>query len=120
MLGVLGAFLPLLPTTPFLLLALWLFNRSSPRFHAMLLNNPWVGNTLRQWEESKSITSSARRRAVVMIVFVFSLSIYLVRDTWQLQLMLALLCSLLLLFMARISIQDKLERASKQPDTNQQ
>lgn len=106
LLGAVGAFLPILPTTPFLLLALWLFNRSSPRFHAMMLNNPWVGSTLRQWEESKSMTTTARRRAMIMIILVFSLSIVVVRHSWQLQLMLALSGALLLLFMLRIRIKD--------------
>jgi len=106
-LGAIGAFLPVLPTTPFLILALWLFNRSSPRFHTMLINNPWFGASLQQWEDTKSITTKTRRRAVVMIIATFALSIYLVQHTWQLQIMLALLCTALLIFIFRIKVQEQ-------------
>ena len=54
-LGVLGIFLPVLPTTPFLLLAAALFFRSSPRAYAWLLNHKYLGAYIRNFREDKSI-----------------------------------------------------------------
>ncbi len=50
-LGILGIFLPLLPTTPFLLLAAACYSRSSERFYYWLKNNRWVGNYLKSYRE---------------------------------------------------------------------
>jgi hypothetical protein len=95
-LGIIGAFLPLLPTTPFLIAALACFAKSSPRFHGMLLNNSWFGPTLQQWEQTKTIQPRTKRKAMMIIVATFSLSIWVLAGRVELQLMLMLLCLLVL------------------------
>jgi uncharacterized membrane protein YbaN (DUF454 family) len=55
-LGIVGIFMPVLPTTPFLLLAAACYARSSPRFHSWLLNNKWFGSYIRNYLERKGIT----------------------------------------------------------------
>ncbi|MCI5143175.1 MAG: DUF454 family protein [Candidatus Electrothrix sp. ATG1] len=54
-LGLIGILLPLLPTTPFLLIASVLFSKSSPRLHQMLLKNAWFGPTIQQWDLNPAI-----------------------------------------------------------------
>jgi uncharacterized membrane protein YbaN (DUF454 family) len=54
-LGVLGIFLPILPTTPFLLLSAFLFARSSQRLHAWLLNHKILGKYIRNFLQEKAI-----------------------------------------------------------------
>jgi uncharacterized membrane protein YbaN (DUF454 family) len=59
-LGAVGVFLPLLPTTPFLLLAAACFLRSSDRLHTWLLNHPWFGSYIRNYREHRAITLRAK------------------------------------------------------------
>jgi len=54
-LGIIGIFLPLLPTTPFLLLAAACYARGSRRFYDWLLNNRWFGDYIRNYREKKGI-----------------------------------------------------------------
>ena len=54
-LGILGIFLPILPTTPFLLLAAVCYARSSKKFYNWLLNNKWFGKYIKNYRERKGI-----------------------------------------------------------------
>ncbi len=69
-LGVIGAILPVLPTTPFLLLAAACFSRGSPRWHNWLRHHRRFGRLVRDWEENRAISLRAKCLAVAMIVVV--------------------------------------------------
>lgn len=101
-LGVIGVVLPILPTTPFLILALAFFARSSPRFHQMLLNNRWVGTSLQQWEEKKSVSRQTKRNASVLVFISFSLSIAILSGRLELQAFLMVMATILLFFIWRL------------------
>lgn len=66
-LGILGVFLPVLPTTPFLLLSAWLFARSSKRLHHWLLNHKYFGSYIKDFTEHKSISLSAKIISLLMM-----------------------------------------------------
>ena len=66
-LGVIGVFVPLLPTTPFILLAAWCFLRSSPRFHAWLTTYPRFGPMICDWHERGAIAPKVKALAVAMM-----------------------------------------------------
>ncbi|MBD3348182.1 MAG: DUF454 family protein, partial [Candidatus Eisenbacteria bacterium] len=59
-LGVIGVFVPLLPTTPFLLLAAACFIRSSERLHHWLLSNRYVGDHVRNYMEHRATTRATK------------------------------------------------------------
>lgn len=67
LLGILGIFLPLLPTTPFLLLAAACFARGSTRLHQWLLANRWFGQYLRDYEQGRGIPAKAKVLALVLM-----------------------------------------------------
>ncbi|MCG8415380.1 MAG: YbaN family protein [Pseudomonadales bacterium] len=77
-LGVIGAFVPLLPTVPLVLLAGFCFARSSDRLHNWLLNHPYFGVILRNFEAGKGIPRKIKIRAIVMVWISMGLSCWIV------------------------------------------
>ncbi|QVM90038.1 YbaN family protein [Pseudomonas entomophila] len=81
-LGVAGIFLPVLPTTPFLLLAAACFARSSPRFHDWLVNHPRLGPWIRDYLSGEGIPLKGKVYAIGLMWASISLSCYLVPLFW--------------------------------------
>ncbi len=87
-LGIAGIVLPLLPTTPFILLAAACFARSSPRFHDWLLNQRVAGPIIREWQTHRAMPRRVKRIAYVLMLLSFGVSILIVPELWH-RLMLA-------------------------------
>ena len=64
-LGAIGAFLPVMPTVPFLILAVWAFSRSSPHLRDRILHHPRFGPPIRAWHERGVISNLAKIWAVL-------------------------------------------------------
>ncbi len=88
-LGVIGIFLPLLPTTPFLLLAAACFARSSKSMHDWLMNHPLFGDYLRNYEEGRGIPARAKVVALVMMWSSLSYAVWRYESMWLRALLLA-------------------------------
>lgn len=86
--GIIGAFLPLLPTTPFLLLASALYLRSSPRLHSWLLNHRVLGTYLRCFLEYKAIPLRAKIISVALLWTTMLYCIFFIVPHWWLQIIL--------------------------------
>jgi uncharacterized membrane protein YbaN (DUF454 family) len=104
-LGIIGILLPILPTTPFLLIASALFSKSSPRLHQMLLNNAWFGPIIQQWEENKTLSRKIKYKASLLIISIFSISVVYLENKINLQLLLVGIAIILLLFLWLIKEQ---------------
>ena len=71
-LGVIGAFLPILPTTPFLLLAAYFYSKSSNKIHHWMLKHKYLGPPLKDWQQNGVIGIKAKILATTMILLVVS------------------------------------------------
>lgn len=111
-LGVLGIFLPLLPTTPFVLLAAACYARGSERFHQWLLANRTFGPMVYEWERHRSLPYRTKVTAIVLMSLTMGISIvFFVRPPW-LKIVLALFGIGLAIWMYRIPSRDRLPPSS--------
>lgn len=82
--GIAGIVLPLVPTTPFILLAAYCFAKSSPRLEAWLLNHATFGPMISNWRRHGSIDRRAKRVAVGLMLAAFALSLAMQLPLWVL------------------------------------
>ena len=66
-LGIIGIFLPILPTTPFLLLAAFCYAKSSEKFYYMLLNNRYLGNYIKNYREQKAVPMKIKISSISLL-----------------------------------------------------
>ena len=92
-LGVIGIFVPLLPTTPFLLLSAALFFRSSPRLYNRLLNHPQLGPYIRNFREHKAIPLRVKIISVSLVWITILHAVIFLLDHWVLESLLLLLAA---------------------------
>lgn len=100
-LGILGAFLPLLPTTVFLLVAAFCFARSSERFHEMLLAHRWSGPYVRSYQDGRPMSSNQMFSALGGLWLSITLSAALVRTWWVVLILLGVAVSVTTYLIAR-------------------
>ncbi len=90
-LGIIGAALPVLPTTPFMILAAYLFSKSSPRLQQKILNMPAFGPLVQDWHHNRVIKPKAKIACVLTIAIVMTSSGYAVYPNFWLIGMLAVI-----------------------------
>ena len=115
-LGVLGIFLPILPTTPFLLLAAGCFARSSSRVYHWLLNHRAFGPIILEWREHRAMPYRAKRVALILIALSFTVSIVFFVPYWQGRLAMGIGGVALWLWIYRIPSRDDPRRKNSNPE----
>ncbi len=81
-LGVLGVALPLLPTTPFVLLAAFAFAQSSERLHDWLVGHNIFGPLIENWRRYGAISNTAKKSSLVSMIAIVTLSLFLGAPTY--------------------------------------
>lgn len=89
-LGVLGIFLPLIPTTPFLLLAAACFVRSSERLYSRLMETKWLGSYIRDYREGRRISLKARLLTLTVLWVTMFATFYFAVESARLRVLLSL------------------------------
>lgn len=84
-LGLIGVVLPVLPTTPFILLAAACYARASPRLHQRMRDNRWIGPMLRDWEHHRNLTRRVKTVALTMMAVTLGTSLWTLQGQpwWQ-------------------------------------
>ncbi len=103
-LAVLGAILPLLPTTPFLLLASYFFVRSSPRLNAWLLRSKLFGPFLRNWQKHRAVSRRVKITALTILPVVVVASATLGNLPWYLIVLLLVLAAIGMTVVLRLRV----------------
>lgn len=107
-LGFIGIFLPVLPTTPFWLLASVCYARSSNTFHHWLLTNRYCGEYIRNYREGRGMKFSQKLLTILLLCFTISGSICIVNKLWlQIGLFLIAVCVTIHLLMIKTFVVDK-------------
>ncbi len=83
-LAIIGVFLPLLPTVPFLLLTAWCAARGSEKLHRWLYNHPLLGKLLTDWETQKAIPRKSKIVAVLMLMMSWMVIYFRLNNMWLL------------------------------------
>lgn len=104
--GVAGLFLPVLPTTPFLLVAAACYARASNRFYNALLNNRFFGPAILEWHEHRSIPYRTKVGAIALMALTLGVSILFFVEDVRLQILLAALGLVLAVFLYRVPSRD--------------
>ena len=89
--GIIGIFLPILPTTPFLLLSAACYARSSKRFYTWLMNNKWFGNYIKNYREGRGIPLKFKIFTISLLWITILFSIYYVIDNFWVEVILIII-----------------------------
>ena len=100
--GTLGVFLPVLPTTPFILLAAWCFAQSSERWHRWLLESRLFGGLLRDWEQNRCVSLRVKQSAVLLMALVGGWTLLIALDELWPRLITGILLAIGLIIVLRL------------------
>lgn len=109
-LAALGAILPILPTTPFLLLASWFFMRSNPSLRDRLLRLPAFGSLLHDWERHRAVRPQTKQTVYVLVACVITASVVGGELSWPLTVLLGTLGLIGIAVVWRLRVIPCLER----------
>lgn len=104
--GIIGILLPLLPTTPFILLAVSCYARSSNKLHDWLLNNRWLGNYIKNYRAGRGIPAKVKIVSISFLWVVIGYSVIFVVHILLIKILLIIIAALVTLHILFIKTLD--------------
>ena len=90
-LGIIGIFIPLLPTTPFLLLSAACYARGSKKFYDWLINNKWLGEYIKNYQEGKGIPLTVKILTITLLWITILFSTIIIVSNYFIQIILIII-----------------------------
>jgi uncharacterized protein len=117
-LGILGIFLPILPTTPFLLLAAFCYGRGSMRFYHWLVNRSRLGDYIRSYREGRGILLKQKVMIIALLWLSIGFSIGFVATTWWMKALLVIVAVGVTIHLSKIkTLQQESHSSADQPNS---
>ena len=89
--GIIGIFIPILPTTPFLLLAAACYARGSKKFYNWLINNKWLGEYIKNYREGRGIPSKVKILSITFLWITIAFSTFIIVSNLLIQIILIII-----------------------------
>lgn len=106
-LGIVGIFIPILPTTPFLLLATACFARGSKRFYNWLINNRWLGRYIQNYQEGRGIPLTVKLCIITLLWITITFSIIVIVSNYVIQMILIIIAIVVTIHILTIKTMKK-------------
>ena len=89
--GIIGIFIPILPTTPFLLLAAACYARGSKKFYNWLINNKWLGEYIKSYQEGRGISLNIKTLTITFLWITIAFSTFVIVSNFLIQIILIII-----------------------------
>jgi len=111
--GIIGIFIPILPTTPFLLLAAACYARGSKKFYNWLINNKWLGEYIKNYQEGRGIPLTIKILSITLLWITIAFSTIIIVSNFLIQIILIIIAIVVTIHILTIKTMQKKIRKIK-------
>ena len=111
--GIIGIFIPILPTTPFLLLAAACYARGSKKFYNWLINNKWLGEYIKNYQEGRGIPLTVKILSITLLWITIAFSTIIIVSNFLIQTILIIIAIAVTIHILTIKTMQKEIRKTK-------
>jgi len=108
-LGIIGIFIPLLPTTPFLLLAAACYIRGSKRFYIWLIKNRWLGEYIKNYQEGRGVPLNVKIITIIVLWLTIIFSTFIIVSNFIIRIILFVIAISVTIHITKIKTLDRNE-----------